>query len=51
MKISKQKIAGGLRNEAVQHKKIKQPYSPPELFKLHSLMAFVGHRGSGKYFI
>ena len=48
MKVLRKRIRGGLLNEAVRHKKIKQPYSPPELFTLHSLMAFIGHRGSGK---
>lgn len=49
MKILKSRITGGLKNEEVRHRKIKQPYTPPELFKLHTLMAFIGHRGSGKY--
>lgn len=48
MKIIKHRIEGGLRNDPVRHRKIKQPYSPPQLFKIHSLMAFIGHRGSGK---
>ena len=46
--LRSQRIHNGLSNEPVRHRKIPQPYSPPELFKLHSLMAFVGHRGSGK---
>ena len=46
--LRSQRIHNGLINEPVKHKKLPQPYSPPELFKLHSLMAFVGHRGSGK---
>jgi len=41
-------IPNGLRNVPVKHKKIPQPHSAEELFKLHSLMAFIGHRGSGK---
>jgi hypothetical protein len=41
-------IPNGLKNEEVKCKKLKQPYSSPELFKLHSLMAFIGMRGSGK---
>jgi len=41
-------ISNGLKNLPVKHKKIPQPYSPDELFKLHTLMAFIGHRGSGK---
>jgi hypothetical protein len=41
-------ISNGLKNLPVKHKKIPQPHSPDELFKLHTLMAFIGHRGSGK---
>jgi hypothetical protein len=41
-------ISNGLKNLPVKHKKIPQPFSPDELFKLHTLMAFIGHRGSGK---
>ena len=51
MKIIRNRILGGLKNDEVRHRKIKQPYTPQELFKLHSLMAFIGHRGSGKYLI
>ena len=47
-KISEIKIQHGLKNTPVKHKKLKQPYTPPDLFKLHTLCAFVGHRGSGK---
>lgn len=47
-RVSETKISNGLKNNPVKHKKIKQPYTPPELFKLHTLCAFVGHRGSGK---
>lgn len=47
-KIQEEKISNGLKNHPVKHKKIKQPYTPGELFKLHTLAAFVGHRGSGK---
>lgn len=32
----------------MKHKKLRQPYTPDELFKLHTLAAFIGHRGSGK---
>ena len=46
--ISETKISNGLKNHPVKHKKIKQPHTPAELFKLHTLCAFVGHRGSGK---
>ena len=42
------KIKYGLENGAVKYKKIPQPESPAELFQLHSLMAFIGMRGSGK---
>lgn len=38
----------GLQNQEIKYKKIKQPYTPPDLFKIHSLIAFVGSRGSGK---
>lgn len=41
-------IPNGLKNIPVKHKKIPQPHAAEELFKLHSLMAFIGHRGSGK---
>jgi predicted AAA+ superfamily ATPase len=27
---------------------MRQPHYPPELFKLHALMGFIGMRGSGK---
>ena len=47
-KIVETRISNGLKNHPVKHKKLKQPYTPPELFKLHTLAAFVGHRGSGK---
>ena len=46
--MAETKIHNGLKNLPVKHKKIKQPYTPPELFKLHTLCAFIGHRGSGK---
>ena len=46
--LTETKILNGLKNAPVKHKKLKQPYTPPELFKLHTLAAFVGHRGSGK---
>jgi hypothetical protein len=41
-------IKNGLVNGPVKYKKIKTPYSSPELFKLHTLCAFIGMRGSGK---
>eukprot|EP01041_Mallomonas_annulata_P009979 gene9979-20750_t len=46
--IEETTISNGLRNHPVKHKKLKQPYMPPELLKLHTLCAFIGHRGSGK---
>lgn len=41
-------INNGLPNHPVKAKKLKQPHSPEELFKLHTLCAFIGSRGSGK---
>jgi len=46
--INEVHVPNGLVNGPVKHKKIKQPHSPKELFKLHSLCAFIGERGSGK---
>lgn len=46
--IERVHVENGLVNKEVKYKKIKQPYTPPHLFKLHTLAAFVGHRGSGK---
>lgn len=37
-----------LKNERVKCKHLDTPEIPPGLFKLHSLMAFIGCRGSGK---
>ena len=47
-KIKETRIPNGLENGPVKHKKIKVPYSPAELFPLHTLCAFIGMRGSGK---
>ena len=41
-------VPNGLVNGPVSHKKIKQPHTPRGLFKLHTLCAFIGMRGSGK---
>ena len=41
-------IPNGLVNARIKVRKIKQPHSPPELFKLHTLCGFIGMRGSGK---
>jgi hypothetical protein len=38
----------GLKNELVPSKTRIVPKAPPHLFPLHSLMAFIGPRGSGK---
>ena len=46
--IKEVRVPNGLVNGPVQYKKIKQPYTPKGLFKLHSLCAFIGMRGSGK---
>jgi len=46
--ISEVHVPNGLVNGPVKHKKIKQPHAPNELFKLHTLCAFIGMRGSGK---
>jgi hypothetical protein len=41
-------VPNGLVNGPVSHKKIKQPHTPRGLFKLHTLCAFIGMRGSWK---
>ena len=41
-------IPYGLVNGPVRYKKIKQPHTPRGLFKLHTLCAFIGMRGSEK---
>eukprot|EP01036_Dinobryon_divergens_P027817 gene27817-36649_t len=47
-KVHHVRIPNGLKNDPIKYKKIKQPHTPDELFKIHSLIAFIGHRGSGK---
>jgi hypothetical protein len=47
-KINEIRVPNGLKNGPVKHKKIKTPYTPKELFPLHTLCAFIGMRGSGK---
>ena len=42
------KIPGSIRNEGLVYKKLKTPKVAPNLFKLHTLAAFIGPRGSGK---
>jgi hypothetical protein len=46
--ISERKIPRGLLNVAVPVRKVETPPCPPELFRLHTLAAFFGPRGSGK---
>ena len=46
--IKEVRVPNGLVNGPVRYKKIKHPYTPKGLFKLHSLCAFIGMRGSGK---
>lgn len=41
-------IPGSLANKAIHYKKLKTPKVDPGLFKLHTLAAFIGPRGSGK---
>jgi phosphate starvation-inducible protein PhoH len=47
-KVSELPIPQGFENGPVKCKKMRQPHYPPELFKLHALMGFIGMRGSGK---
>jgi len=47
-KIKEIRVPNGLKNGPVKCKKLKTPHSPPQLFKLHTLAAFIGMRGSGK---
>jgi len=42
------KIPGSIKNEGLVYKKLKTPKVAPNLFKLHTLSAFIGPRGSGK---
>lgn len=41
-------IKNGLKNQAVEYKKTEPVPSPPSLFQLPTLAAFVGQRGRGK---
>jgi hypothetical protein len=41
-------IPDALHNEGLKYKKLKTPNVRPSLFKLHTLAAFIGPRGSGK---
>ena len=47
-KIAEVAIPRGFVNGPIKCRKIRQPYSPPELFVLNPLMGFIGMRGSGK---
>jgi hypothetical protein len=42
------KIPNALHNEGLKYKKLKTPTTHPSLFRLHTLAAFIGPRGSGK---
>jgi len=46
--ISEKGIARALKNVAVPVRRVQTPEYPPELFRLHTLSAFFGPRGSGK---
>jgi len=41
-------IAGSIKNEGLKYKKLPTPETSDSLFKLHTLAAFIGPRGSGK---
>jgi hypothetical protein len=41
-------IPGALHNEGLKYKKLKTPNVRDSLFRLHTLAAFIGPRGSGK---
>lgn len=41
-------IPGALKNEGLHYKKLESPHSADGLFRLHTLAAFIGPRGSGK---
>lgn len=41
-------IPGALHNEGLKYKKLKTPKVRSSLFRLHTLAAFIGPRGSGK---
>jgi len=42
------RLPNAIANEAVPVRKVKTPDYPPQLFRLHTLAAFFGPRGSGK---
>jgi hypothetical protein len=42
------KLPNALANVGLKYKKLKTPHASPSLFKLHTLAAFIGPRGSGK---
>lgn len=46
--ISERSIGGALQNRAVPVRKVPTPKYPAQLFRLHTLAAFFGPRGSGK---
>jgi hypothetical protein len=46
--ISERNISGALANRAVPVRKVATPKYPAQLFRLHTLAAFFGPRGSGK---
>lgn len=46
--ISERAISGALVNRAVPVRKVETPKYPAQLFRLHTLAAFFGPRGSGK---
>lgn len=48
MSISERSISGALTNHAVPVRKVPTPKFPAQLFRLHTLSAFFGPRGSGK---
>jgi predicted ATPase len=41
-------ITGSIKNEGLKYKSLPTPETSPGLFKLHTLAAFIGPRGSGK---
>ena len=47
-RIHELRVPNGLINGPVKCKKLKTPHHPDQLFKLHTLAAFIGMRGSGK---
>jgi hypothetical protein len=46
--ISERSIGGAIQNRAVPVRKVPTPKYPAQLFRLHTLAAFFGPRGSGK---